>query len=139
MKHAKEKCSRTHSHHCPRRLSRHVHLTRIPVIRLQRIPHHIRQPRAITSTIMLQRLTTRHIPARAIRRRLPINEHIPVLLSQRAVLGGSEEGVRGPGAGVQDEDNGRLGSQLLRHVQEHLDAGGVGAEVLDLLERGALV
>lgn len=62
-----------------------------------------------------------------------------MLLSQRAVLGGSEEGVRGPGASVQDKDNGRLGGKLLRHVEEHLDAGGVGAEVLDLLERGALV
>jgi hypothetical protein len=62
-----------------------------------------------------------------------------MLLSQSAVLGGSEEGVGGPGAGVQDEDDGRLGGELLGHVEEHLDAGGVGAEVLDLLERGALV
>ena len=62
-----------------------------------------------------------------------------MLLSQRAVLGGAEEGVRSPGASVQDKDNGRLGGKLLRHVEEHLDAGGVGAEVLDLLERGALV
>jgi hypothetical protein len=88
---------------------------------------------------MLQRLTTAHIPARAIRRRLPINEHISMLLSQCAVLGGAEEGVRGPGAGVQDENNSRLGGELLRHVEEHFDAGRVGTEVLDLLERGALV
>jgi hypothetical protein len=32
-----------------------------------------------------------------------------MLLSQLAVLGGSEEGVCGPGAGVQDEDDGRFG------------------------------
>lgn len=88
---------------------------------------------------MLQRLATRHIPARAISRRLPVNQDVAVLVSELAILGGCEEVCRGPGAGVQDEDDGRLGLQFLGHVEEHFYARGVGAEVADLLERCAFV
>jgi len=68
---------------------------------------------------------------------LSVDEHVTVLVRQLAVLCGSEKRSRRPGAGVQDQHNGRLRLQLGRDVDEHLDAGRVGTKVLNLRQRGS--
>lgn len=87
---------------------------------------------------MRQRLLRTNIPARAIRGGLAIDQHVAMLISKLAVFRCSEEGVGCPCAGVQNQDDRRLCLQFLRDVDEHLDAGRIGAEVLNLSERGAL-
>lgn len=128
----------TYRHHGAGGLASHVNAARITVILPQRIAHHVGQTSTVAPAIMGQALRGRNIPAGAVGRRLAVNEDVSVLVRQRAVLCRAEESTGGPGARVQDEDDGRVGLEVGGDVDEHFDAGGVRAKVLDLGKGGAL-
>jgi hypothetical protein len=87
---------------------------------------------------MRQRLLRGYVPARAVRGCFSVDDNVSVLIGKLAVLRGAEKLIGIPCACVEDKDDGRLGLELLRDVDVHLDSGGVSTEVLDLREGRAL-
>jgi hypothetical protein len=128
----------TNRHHGARRLAGNIYLAGIAVVLLQRILDHVGQSCAIAAAIVRQGLLGRYVPACTIRGCLSIYENVSMLICELAVFCGCKEVVGCPCACVKNQYDRGLGLQLLRYVDEHLDAGGIGAEVLDLCEGCAL-
>ncbi len=114
------------------------HPARIPVIRVQRIRHHVHDRITVRAPVMRKSRSRRHVPAGAVIRRLGVDDDEAVLLREGSIRGVGVVRRRGAGAVVDSNNDSRARGQVLRDIDVHLSARGVGPEVVHLLQRRAL-
>jgi hypothetical protein len=121
-------------HHGARAAARDEDLARVALVRRERVVDHAGDRVAVAAAVVRQRRVRRHVPAGPGVRGFGVYDDEALLVGELCVRRPGIVPLRGAGAVVDGDDDGRRVGELGGHVDVHLCVGRVGPEVGDLLQ-----
>lgn len=128
--------SEAYRHHGTRARSGHKDAACVRSVLVNGVSDHAGDALAIAASIVLKRGIGAHVPAASRVRRLGVDDDEVVLLRQRRILGSRVVGRCCASAVVDGDDNGRVFTKAVGHVDVHSHSRRIVSKVRDLCELG---